>query len=272
MPNQIIKISNDEFSKMRLINNNVAIEITHRNSEDKTKSGLIIVQDPAMFVAHSIESAENYNTSQHLDRWGVVAKIPERLVYAKHDRMFGMDWDTNIEIQIGDYVWADYYNLHHCPIFKTEDKEYWIVAYDCLIVAKRPTQYSDVVTFGNKEIESFDSNYPFKIIPLNGYCLFEQVNEGLQSKFLELPKEINKSKGIVKYAGSRNKEYTKTWDSKEQRNIPSKWFDDIEINPGDEVVFRTQSECLLEDAQHRFFEDTDLRYEQRKNVLAVKTK
>lgn len=266
MPNQIIKISNDEFSKMRLINNNVAIEITHRNSEDKTKSGLIIVQDPAMFVAHSIESAENYNTSQHIDRWGVVAKLPERLVYAKHNRMFGMDWDTDIEIQVGDLVWGIYHDMYHCPIFKTETKEYWIVPYDILIVAKR--RRNDAVIL--KSIE--DCKWVYDIIPLNGYCLFEQVNEGLQSKFLELPKEINKSKGIVKYAGSRNKEYTKTWSTKEQRNIPSKWFDDIEINPGDEVVFRTQSECLLEDAQHRFFEDTDLRYEQRKNVLAVKTK
>lgn len=271
MPNQIIKISNDEFSKMRLINNSVAIEITHRNSEDKTKSGLIIVQDPAMFVAHSIESAENYNTSQHLDRWGVVAKLPERLVYARHNRMFGMDWDTDIEIQVGDLVWADYYNLHHCPIFKTEDKEYWIISYDCLIVAKR-WKYTFIEGYDPVTFKPKSRKEEYNIIPLNGYCLFEQVNEGLQSKFLELPKEINKSKGIVKYTGSRNREYTKTWNSKEQMNIPSKWFDDVEINPGDEVVFRTQSECLLEDAQHRFFEDTDLRYEQRKNVLAVRTK
>lgn len=264
MANQIIKVSSQEFSKLRLINNNVAIEITHRNSEDTTKSGLVIVQDPALFAAHSIETAENYNLSQHLDRWGVVAKLPERLVFAKHNKMFGMDWETDMEIKVGDLVWADYYNLHHCPVFQVEDKQYWIVSYDCLIVAKR-----EILLHQSDNIGDI---FGFEIIPLNGYCLFEQVNEGLTSKFLELPKEINKKKGIVKYIGSHNREYSKTWDKVGQEFKPSKWCDDVIIQPGDEVVFRTEAECLLEDEQHRFFEDTNLRYEQRKNILGVKTK
>ncbi len=262
MPNLIIKISQQEFDSMRLMNNNVAIEITHRNSEEKTKSGLIIVQDPTMLTAHSVETAEMHDSSQHLNRWGIVAKLPNKLKYAKHSKMAGMDWDTEIEIQIGDYVWADYYNLHHCPIFQVEEKQYWIVTYDCLIVAKRPIR---IAGYGDDGI----LNYIF--IPLNGYCLFNQINEGLTSKFLILDEKINKTKGITRFVGSRNKEYSQQWNSSYGRFIPSKKYDDIDIKPGDGVIFRTEANCLLENAQHRFFADEDLRYEQRWNVIGVKT-
>jgi hypothetical protein len=238
MPNEIFKITPEEFDKMRLMHNNVAIEITHRNQDEKRKSGIIIVQDPKMLTAHSIESAETYDTSQHLDRWGVVAKIPDKLHYEKKGRSssWKLEWRTEMEIKVGDLVWADYYDLHHCPVFKVDDKYYWVVQYNCLIVAKRGEE----------------------IIMLNGYCLFDRVNEGLTSKFLILPEEINTYKGVVRYIGSLNYDYA---------NL--KRSDDIEVIPGDEVVFRLGAECLLENEQHRFFEDRNLRYEQRFNIQAV---
>jgi hypothetical protein len=291
MPNLIIKISQQEFDSMRLMNNNVAIEITHRNAEEKTKSGIIIVQDPKMLTAHSVETAEMHDSSQHLDRWGIVAKLPSKLKFAQNSKTQGMDWDTDIEIQVGDLVWSDYYNLHHCPIFQVEEKQYWIVTYDCLIVAKRPYNWRKDSRFGfsTPTKESFDgkngiswqeldevgSSIPEwrkdKIIPLNGYCLFNQINEGLTSKFLILDEKINKTKGITRFAGSRNREYTQQWSKGYGRFIPSKKYDDIDIKPGDEVLFRTEANCLLENAQHRYFADEDLRYEQRWNIIGIKT-
>jgi hypothetical protein len=275
MSNLIINISQQEFDSMRLINNNVAVEITHRNAEEKINSGIIIVQDPKMLTAHSVETAEMHDSSQHLDRWGVVAKLPAKLKYAKNSKMAGMDWDTEIEIQVGDLVWSDYYNLHHCPIFRVTNGEkytdYWIITYDCLIVAKRKTftpkekYIDDILTYGLTVIEKEE------IIPLNGFCLFNQINEGLTSKFLILDEKINKTKGITRFVGSRNKEYTQQWNNGYGRFIPSKKYDDIDIKPGDEVLFRTEANCLLENSQHRYFADEDLRYEQRWNIIGVKT-
>jgi co-chaperonin GroES (HSP10) len=238
MPNEIFKITPEQFENMRLLHNNVAIEITHRNQDDKTKSGLIIVQDPTMLSAHSIDSAERYDASQHLDRWGVVAKLPDKLHYEKKGRSskWKLEWKTEMEIKVGDLVWADYYNLHHCPIFKVEDKMYWVVQYNCLIVAKRGEE----------------------IIPLNGFCLFDRVNEALVSKLIYIPEQINTYKGVVRYIGSLNTDYANP-----------KRSDDIEVIPGDEVIFRLGAECLLENEQHRFFEDRNLRYEQRFNIQAV---
>ena len=125
----------------------------------------------------------------------------------------------------------------HCPIIKVENREYWVSKYDVLIVAKRGDE----------------------IIPLNDFCLFDQVDEGLKSKFLELPKAINKSLGIVRYNGTLTKRY----------NTKGR-FDNVELHPGDEVVFRLPYECLLEDPQHRKFEDCDIRYEHRYNIQAIK--
>lgn len=253
MPNEIIKLTQNEFDNCRLLNNKVAIQIVHRNSND-LKSGLIIVQDPDMFTSKDIKGAEEYDHSQHLDRWGVVAKVPDKLHFTPRNNKtsannWKCDWETTIEIVIGDKVWCDYFNLHYCPIIKTETNEYWIVNYQNLIVAKRQTIAAG---YGDDDISIEQT------IPLNGYCLFEQINEGLTSKFLILNEKINKSKGIVKYVGSLNKNYS---------NI--KRSDDVEIQPGQEVIFRTEAEVLLENPQHRFFEDCNLRYEQRHNIQAV---
>jgi len=262
MPNEIIRLTAEEFDQLRLINNNVAVEITHRNLNCKTKSGLIIVNDINSFTVNSVENAESYDTSQHLDRFGTVAKLPEKLNFVPKGKASNLysnrcEWETEIEIQVGDLVWADYYNLSYCPIFKVEDKEYWIIGYQCLIVAKR------VIKIGENNIKEF---YKEKIINLNGFCLFEQINEGLQSKFLKLDEKINKQEGIVRYTGSMNKEYF----SKKRLGIHTGYpSDDVELNPGDKVIFRNETERLLENSQHRFFEDCNLRYEQRWGIQGV---
>jgi hypothetical protein len=225
-----------------------------------------------MLTAHSVETAEMHDSSQHLDRWGIVAKLPSKLKFAQNSKTQGMDWDTDIEIQVGDLVWSDYYNLHHCPIFQVEEKQYWIVTYDCLIVAKRKMgQYPEYGTTEDGGRIPLSMNTVYHTIPLNGYCLFNQINEGLTSKFLILDEKINKTKGITRFVGKRNREYTQQWSKGYGRFIPSKKYDDIDIKPGDEVLFRTEANCLLENAQHRYFADEDLRYEQRWNIIGIKT-
>jgi hypothetical protein len=265
MHNEIIKLTAKEFDNLHLINNNVAVEITHQNFNPITKSGIILVNDINMFTAKSVETAENYDQSQHLNRFGTVAKIPDKLNFVPKGKMSNLyanrcEWETEIEIKIGDIVWADYYNLDYCPIFKVENKEYWIIGYQCLIVAKR------------KE-DGFTENGAICVneiaIPLNGYCLFEQINEGLQSKFLKLDEKINKQEGVVRYIGSMNKEYF----SKKRLGIYTGYpSDDVELNPGDKVIFRNETERLLENDQHRHFEDCNLRYEQRWGIQAIKLK
>jgi co-chaperonin GroES (HSP10) len=262
MPNNTIEITQAEFDRMRMLNNNVAIEITHRNAEEKTKSGLVIVQDPKMFSVHSVQAAEQYNVSQHMDRWGIVAKVPDRLIFAKDNKHYGMDWETDMELKVGDLVWSDYYTLNcsvDTTIIKVEEKQYWIVTYDLLIVAKRKHDTGTWLNYWYNDSKDGTVDSWEEVIPLNDYCLFEQVNEGLKSKFLELPKVINKKFGIVKYNGKLTKRY----------NAKGR-FDNVELRRGDEVVFRLEFECLLEDPQHRKFEDCDLRYEHRYNIQAIK--
>jgi co-chaperonin GroES (HSP10) len=263
MPNTYINLTQKEFDRLKPINNNVIIEIVHRNEDDKTKSGLILVTDYNSIYANDIPSAEKHDCSQHLDRWGVVTKVPERLYFNDFKPKFRnqynpkswmMDWETDIEIKLGDQVWADYHSLLHSVILKVDDgKQYWVVNYQNLIVAKRK--------IGRRPVLEDYTLTIYETIPLNGHCLFTRINEGLKSKFIILEEKINKDQGIVKYTGSKNKNYA----YRENRHK----FDDIEINKDDKVLFRWDVETLLEDKQHRFFEDEDLRYAQRCDVAGI---
>src|SRR3972149_8036228 len=104
MPNTYINLTQKEFDRLKPINNNVIIEIVHRNEDDKTKSGLILVTDYNSIYANDIPAAENHDCSQHLDRWGIVAKVPERLYFNDFKQRYKgqynpkhwmMDWETD---------------------------------------------------------------------------------------------------------------------------------------------------------------------------------
>src|SRR3972149_1347098 len=135
MPNTYINLTQKEFNRLKPINNNVIIEITHRNEGDKTKSGLILVTDYNSILVNDIPAAEKHDCSQHLDRWGIVTKVPERLYFNDfkpkyrnqyNPKFWMMDWETDIEIKLGDQVWADYHSLLHSVILKVDDgKQYW---------------------------------------------------------------------------------------------------------------------------------------------------
>jgi len=247
-----------EFDKMRMLNNNVCVEIPKKPDIEKRASGILIIKDIALMplytkadlkkdpgIADTVDSMEE---SDLAPRYGIVAKLPDYLKfnYTGRDSQ-KMDWSSEIEIQQGDMVWFVYYLAITCTILIVENKKYWVFPYQFLIVAKRNE----------------------KIICLNGYCLFTRINEGLQSKFLKLKEVINKQKGIVKYVGSPNKEYKPNYNGELDAVMPSKRYDDIEVEPGDKVIFRNKVELILEPKEHRTFSDEDLRYSQRAEIFCL---
>ena len=138
---------------------------------------------------------EEFDKSAMLQRMGFIVKQPEKLKYDTGGMPHLLWWDTDIETKVGDEVWFDYQSALQADVLVVSESGkslpgenldyYWVFSYQFLIVAKRQEQ----------------------TIMLNGYILFLQVNEGLQSKWLELPKYINKTKGVVKYVGSSNRKY-----------------------------------------------------------------
>jgi hypothetical protein len=97
-----------------------------------------------------------------------------------------------------------------------------------------------------------------EIIPLNGYCLFEEISQLPKTKLILPFEHIDKQVGITRYVGNKNKSY---------RN--KKKYDDLDIQINDKVIFRNQVNNLLENDMHRIFSDVPLRYQQRTDILGV---
>jgi co-chaperonin GroES (HSP10) len=235
MPHDYIKLTAKEFDRLKPIGNNVIIECVIPKEEVRS-SGLIIVKDPEFFVAKDKDGIEATDQSAHLDRYGIVKKTPESLNCKK------MDWETDMELKYGDIVWFDFHSGLHCPIIQVEDKEYRIMEYQNLIVAKR---FVPVI-----EIDC--------VVSLNGYCLFEEISNLPKTKLILPFEHIDKQVGITRYAGNKNKSY---------RN--KKKYDDMDIQINDKVIFRNQVNNLLENDMHRIFSDVPLRYQQRTDILRI---
>jgi co-chaperonin GroES (HSP10) len=252
MPHDYIRLTPKEFDRLKPIGNNVIIECVIPKEEVRP-SGLIIVKDPEFFIAKDKDGIEATDQSAHLDRYGLVRKAPESLNCKK------MDWETDMELKLGDIVWFDFHSGLHCPIVQVENKEYRIMEYQNLIVAKRN---KSVEVLNQKEICDVllggESQYPYQIITLNGYCLFEEISTFPKTKLILPFEHIDKQVGITRYVGNKNKSY---------RN--KKKYDDLDIQINDKVIFRNQVNNLLENDMHRIFSDVPLRYQQRTDILGI---
>ena len=243
MPHDYIQLTAKEFDRLKPIGNNVIIECVIPKEEVRP-SGLIIVKDPEFFVCKDKDGIEATDQSAHLDRYGIVKKTPESLNCKK------MDWETDMELKYGDMVWFDFHSGLHCPIIQVEDKEYRIMDYQNLIVAKR----IDWNSFDLNE-KGFSGD---EIIPLNGYCLFEEISNLPKTKLILPFEHIDKQVGITRFVGNKNKSYKN-----------KKKYDDMDIQINDKVIFRNQVNNLLENDMHRIFSDVPLRYQQRTDILGI---
>jgi co-chaperonin GroES (HSP10) len=242
-----IQLTEKEFDRLKPINNRVIVEVTEKISNNVRPSGIILVTDPELMTAHDIKSAEKHDETAHLDRSGTVIKCCDHLNNQ-------MPWETSIMIKKGDIVWYRYMEGECCPIIIVDNREYKVIRYDELIVAKRKNGGKHYR--GGKVMEEY-----YDVITLNGYCLFGQINDGLKSKFLELPKLINKGKGVTKFIGEPIKKYkNKTWYDDDVADV---------LRVGDLVSFRNPQECVLENEMHLTFSDEVLRYEQRRSVYSI---
>jgi len=240
----MIEITKDELDRMVMKSNKVLIRQPEKDKGFIVRpSGLMVITNANAMITNSQESYEKTDETRFMPRWGIVERVPSELRFNKRqkenpkDNRYDeyLDWGTTQELEIGDEVWASYFDIMHCDKFDCEDTIYWIVDYKYLIVAKRGEQ----------------------VICLNGYILFEQRNDyPLKSKFIILPKEIDKSKGTIKHIGSANEWY-----------VNPKYSDNVEVYEGQDVLFRNKVECLLEPEGNYHFSDYPLRYQKRYDIL-----
>lgn len=206
----------------KVLNNNVLVRVDFDPSDDVvTKSGIVL----------SGVAGLTWQEASYVPRWGVVEMIPDRLK-CKPDYNFQgvMDWQTELEISVGDKVFFSAMTSANAIIIEDGAKYYLI-------------NYADLILRGD-------------MYPLNGYAIVEKVTEKTRRNglILDFCDHINKKLGIVRYVGKPNLSY-----------YGSDMVDAI-VEVGDEVIFEAGFWTALEDELFATV-SKDLGYVQRMWVI-----
>lgn len=190
--------------------------------------------------------------------------IPDGLFYHPHpyDKYpFGgesMPWDCDLELQVGDVVVHTFMERADLVNIEVEDEPgelYRLMTYDDVYVARRGDE----------------------IIPLNGYCLCEEVKKESMSKILDIIEfdkgQENMTDGIdhkigkVAYVAKANRAYRS---GDKEKDLDG----GAEINVGDIIIKRRGDiHIRLEEDLHKRFFDSPVMYFiiQRKDIMGIKT-
>ena len=227
----------------RTLNNLVLIKLDPENTSVKLKNGMDLYIDTS------------YDTEKHSTVTGEVWGLPSHLSYFGEGNR-GMPWLTPMEIRMGDK--AIIYYLAVINALKKENKKFIIEGKDRYIFVP----YSSVYAVIRGE----------NIIPLNGYCLIEAIEdpsitsdkESFKKIGMELIVGARRSNshvtyGRVKYVGTPNREY-----------VDEDYTDEgCDVRVGDVVVIRKTNDIPLQYSLHAKI-DGGAKYlrVQRRNLLA----
>ena len=232
----MITLSKEEFEAFVPQNNNVLVKV--KDGNDK----VVLSDGTELFIDTTFEKVKHAVTT------GTVAKLPEKLVFdmSVPPRSY-MEWETDIEACIGDEVIFDYLITLECledptePIIMCDGQAYFPVPYHCLYVAKRERDFH--------ESDTCEADR-FPIIPLNGYCILEQLSQD-QGDFLpdDLRLKTVGNAARIKYLGRPNRSYKQ----------PA-YSDKMDVNSGDIVYMERNCDIPLEYDLHASLEGNKLFY------------
>jgi len=229
--NTHVKIDKKDLERLKPLNNFVLIKTIADVEKLKTPSGIYLVSP----------NAKIWDEARHANRIGLVVSTPDILTYKSKTNKYAMDWDTDMELKVGDVVWYSYFDDLNCQWYICEGEEYKLIPYGNCYVAKREYR-GDVDT-----------------ICLNGYILCEDVYAKPVSD-LQVKTKIDNRLGKVAYVGNRNKEY-KIY----------KYNDCADVNVGDIIIKRDKRvRILLEDEYYASFDDKKIFWViQRKDIMGI---
>ena len=225
MSTERVYLEKDEISQLKIPigSKSVIIKILRKNAESETPSGILKISPTEL----------DWNPAMHSDRTGLVVAVPSRLPFnVGRDEM---PWKTHVQIAVGMTVWFDFLASENCVTYIYEGYDYKVLDYDNLYVA----------TLNEK------------IIPLNGFSLFERVYHKPINKFDKISEtQVDETKGIVRYVAEKNEAYESGASE-----------DHIDLQPGDEVLFGRVPCVMLEDEAHCVFDGGKMyRRSQSRNV------
>jgi hypothetical protein len=223
--------------------NHVLIKLDKENDFIKLQNGTTLYIDTS------------FEPEKHATVTGEVIALPSRLIYTGKPNI-GMPWKTPMEVQKGDRV---------------------VVYYLSILNALRKESYKAVVEGDDKYVFiQYQNIYALvrenRIIPVNGYCLIEPVENPewtrlkyRMSKIDLVPVKLtDKSNtevvyGKVKYCGTPIDEYVDGYTDK-----------GVNVSPGDIIVMRKISDLPLEYDLHAKIDGGKKYWRvQRRKIFAV---
>ena len=171
-------------------------------------------------------------------RFGTIVSLPRELFHRKNANDFGIEWETEMEAQVGDVAYWGIMEGFDCPKIICGDDIYFLIDYAEIRVLVRGEE----------------------VIPVNGFVLVEEFSDGIKSDFLitDFASKANHKKGIVKYTGKRNASYY---------NGDEATVDPKELNVGETVLLQISAWTRLEDSRFSSM-DKHLGYAQGRWIIA----
>ena len=197
-----------------------------------------IKSDNEIFIGMKKFILDNeYLELQNITVVGKVLAVPDELIFDRMNYNHSMEWDSPMELKVGDIVWSTYMAVKNAT--SGQDPKVIdgnpVIPYQSCIVAKRGDD----------------------VICLNGFVLIEPIKRGDFCGLLPdyLKDSPNLNVGYIRHLGTPNKEY---WDNS---------VDDDMFSFGDLVCFENINNIPLEYETQRFFSDTLLFRMQRRDLI-----
>lgn len=227
----------------RTLNDFCLIKLDKENDSIRLKNGTDLFIDTTFDPErHTTVTGKIWGLPTHLTYFGIANK--------------GMPWQTPLEAKIGDGVILYYLSVMNAlkpkegRHFIEDGERYVLIPYQYLFVLIRDE----------------------KIIPINGYCLIEPVEDPTITQEKDRMKKLgmelvvggsrsstNVTYGIVRYAGIPNRQYVDEGHTDEG----------VDIVVGDVVVIRRTNDIPLQYNLHQKINDGKALYRvQRRNILA----
>jgi len=254
-----IEVTKQELDKGIIPTNHVLMLMDYVSEGAKTKSGITygVLTDLVYADSDNLDD-DTSHAADMAEVSGVVVKCPQKLFFDPDDDK-SMNWETDMELEIGDRVWTNPIETLNAVSLVCEGRVYKIIPYHEIYVAKRHHEQATYI-IEDKFRAGFD---PWdEIIVLNGFVLCRQKNkESLSNLDVTSEDKTYQDRGIVAYVGKPNKRY-KTGDH----------MDFVDLKIGDEVMWDYKYKAFLLERQKyasRFDEDNLYFVVPRRRIVAV---
>jgi len=224
-----IELTKEELERAEIPMNHVLIKMVFQAEGATTKSGVIIGFNEDDVYAEGDDS----HSANLAEVYGIVEKVPQEL-YFNPDDPKSMDWETDMELEVGDMVWYSVLEAKNSVQLICDGVLYKSVPYSDVYVARRELddltdcpamQGLDMSKIGKKITQK--ELLQLETICLNGYVLCSPVYFDKISPLDAISDtQIDMTRGKVAFVGKPVKTY---------KNASYSHIDDLRV--GDEVLF-----------------------------------